>query len=77
MTRIGSLMDAICFLIEAAAAEKLARLEEEPQPEGAGGAHVEHAHSYTTEPEMHAGWQPSHTYFEDGFHISLRWHPKG
>ena len=32
-----------------------------PSPEGAGPAHVEHAHSYTSEPEMHAGWRPDPT----------------
>lgn len=31
------------------------------QPEGAGGSQVEHAHSYTSEPEMHAGWRPDPT----------------
>jgi hypothetical protein len=49
----------------------------EPMREGAGGSHVEHAHSFTSEPEMHSGWRPSDIDWEDRNHISLRWHPEG
>ena len=73
------LYNAICTWLEATAFEKLAGAgaPDEPHREGNNFAHVEHAHSYTTEPELHAGWQPSHTGWDDQAHISLRWHPKG
>lgn len=72
------LYNAICTWLEATAFEKLAAAggTEEPQPEGNNFAHVEHAHSFTTEPELHAGWQPSHIGWEDRGRISLRWTPK-
>jgi hypothetical protein len=34
-------------------------------PEGGGAAHVEHAHSYTTEPELHNGHRPIGFEIED------------
>lgn len=71
------LYKAICFFLEAKATEIFHHLDDEPQPEGAGGSQVEHAHSFTTEPEMHSGWRPSHVGWEDRNHISLRWHPEG
>lgn len=71
------LYNAICSWLEATAFEKLAAGGVEPVPEGNCFAHVEHAHSFTTEPELHAGWRPSHIGWEDQAHISLRWHPKG
>ena len=53
------LYNAICAWIEATALEKLAGASpEEPHPEGNNFANVEHAHSFTTEPELHAGWRP-------------------
>lgn len=71
----------ICDLIESIVILNLAKAEslesDEPRPEGAGGSQVEHAHSFTTEPELHAGWQPSHFGWDDQNHISLRWHPEG
>jgi hypothetical protein len=72
------LYNAICFYLEATAMQRMAEAEgREPVPEGAGGSQVEHAHSFTSEPELHAGWQPSHFGWDDQNHISLRWHPKG
>jgi len=73
------LYNAICTWIEATAFEKLAKAgaEEEPQAEGNNFAHVEHAHSFSSEPELHAGWRPSDIQWEDRAHISLRWQPKG
>ena len=71
----------VCDLIESIVILNLAKAEsianEEPQPEGAGGSQVEHAHSFTSEPEMHAGWRPSDIGWDDRAHISLRWHPEG
>lgn len=69
--------NAICAWIEASAFEKLTAGGSEPQPEGNNFASVEHAHSFSSEPELHAGWRPSDTGWEDRAHISLRWHPKG
>jgi hypothetical protein len=73
------LYHAICALIEAKAFEKLTAggAAEEPQPEGNNFAQAEHAHSFSSEPELHAGWRPSDVGWEDRAHISLRWHPKG
>lgn len=72
------LYHAICTWLEASAFEKLAGgSAEEPHPEGNNFAHVEHAHSFTSEPELHAGWRPSDVDMEDRGHISLRWQPKG
>ena len=70
---------AICAWIEATAFEKLAKAgaEEEPQPEGNNFAQAEHAHSFSSEPELHAGWRPSDLQWEDRANkISLRWHPR-
>ena len=60
------LYSAICDWFESMVIRNLAEAESMssdpgPQPEGAGGAQAEHAHSFTTEPEMHAGWRPAHT----------------
>jgi hypothetical protein len=72
------LYHALCSLIEAIAFQKLALGGgEEPQPEGNNFAHIEHAHSFTSEPELHAGWRPSTVDGEDRAHISLRWSPPG
>ena len=74
------LYHALCALIEAKAFEKLARASEpddEPQPDGNNFAQAEHAHSFSSEPELHAGWRPEHAadVWEDRRRISLRWHP--
>jgi hypothetical protein len=73
------LYNAICTWLEATAFEKLASAgaAEEPHPEGNNFAHVEHAHSFSTEPELHNGWRPSHVDWDDRSHISLRWQPPG
>jgi hypothetical protein len=76
------LYNAICSWIEATAFEKLAGAgaAEEPQPEGNNFAQAEHAHSFTTEPELHAGHRPEHMMdvWEDRRgRISLRWQPPG
>lgn len=72
------LYQAICTWLEASAFEKLSGAggAEEPHPEGNNFAHVEHAHSFTTEPELHAGWRPDSIDWIDRGHISLRWTPK-
>lgn len=49
------LYKAICAWLEADAAAKGG--ESEPQPEGNNFAQAEHAHSYTAQPEMHAGYR--------------------
>lgn len=73
------LYNAICAWLEATAFEKLAGAGEGPEPhaEGNNFAHVEHAHSFSSEPELHNGWRPSDLQWEDRNHISLRWTPKG
>jgi hypothetical protein len=54
---------AVCEWLEASAR---AMDRDEPEyPEGAGAAHVEHAHSYTTEPELHNGHRPIGFEIED------------
>jgi hypothetical protein len=70
------LYHAICTWIEASAFEKLASAgAEEVHPEGNNFANVEHAHSFSSEPELHSGWRPSDVEWEDRAHISLRWQP--
>lgn len=75
------LYHAICALIEAKAFEKLTAGGgvEEPQAEGNNFAQAEHAHSFSSEPELHAGWRPEHTMdvWEERHRISLRWNPPG
>ena len=70
------LYHAICTWLEASALEKLgAAGGEEPHPEGNNFSHVEHAHSFTTMPELHEGYRPDSIDWIDRNHISLRWHP--
>lgn len=71
------LYHAICALIEAKAFEKLTAGGDEPQPEGNNFAQAEHAHSFSSEPELHAGYRPEHMMdvWEDRNRISLRWRP--
>ena len=73
------LYHAICAWIEASAIEKLGARGEEPQPEGNNFAQAEHAHSFSSEPELHAGHRPEHMLdvWEDRLRISLRWQPPG
>lgn len=64
------LYTAICDWFESMTIRNLAEAENMandpgPQPEGAGGSQAEHAHSFSTEPEMHAGWRPDPTSWED------------
>lgn len=47
------LYNAICAWLEAHAASMGA--QEEPQPEGNNFAQAEYAHSYSAQPELHAG----------------------
>jgi hypothetical protein len=68
------LYHAICSWIEASAFEKLTAGGQEPQPEGNNFAQAEHAHSFSSEPELHSGWRPSDVGWDDRVHISLRWH---
>jgi hypothetical protein len=76
------LYEAICAFIEAKAFEKIAKAgrpddDDEPQPEGNNFAQAEHAHSFSSEPELHAGYRPEHMMdvWEDRGRISLRWTP--
>lgn len=70
------LYHAICAWIEASALAKIAGGGEEPQAEGNNFAQLEHAHSFSSEPELHAGWRPSDVQWEDrAGKISLRWQP--
>jgi hypothetical protein len=71
------LYHAICTWIEASAMEKLMQGGDEPRPEGNNFTQLEHAHSFSSEPELHNGWRPSDVGWEDRSHVSLRWHPKG
>lgn len=58
------LYNAICDWFESMVILNLAQAEDiatdGPRPEGAT-SQVEHAHSFTSEPEMHAGWRPDPT----------------
>lgn len=58
------LYTAICDWFESMVILNLAQAAaiegDTPQPEGST-SQVEHAHSFTTEPEMHAGWRPDPT----------------
>jgi hypothetical protein len=48
---------AICGWLEAHAASMSAEpAQHEPQPEGNNFAQAEHAHAYTSAPELHAGY---------------------
>ena len=52
------LYKAVCAWLEANAAQMGHKHEpDEPHPEGDVYAQAEHAHSYTTEPELHAGYR--------------------
>ena len=75
------LYNAICAWIEATAIEKLgAAGGDEPQREGNNFAQAEHAHSFSSEPELHAGYRPEHmadVWDDRAGRISLRWRPAG
>ena len=70
------LYKAVCLWLECDAAAKL-EIGPEPQPDGNCFAQAEHAHSFSSEPELHSGWRPSDLGWDDRSHISLRWRPKG
>jgi len=61
---------AVCSWLEADAASKGGDVE--PQPEGNNFSQAEHAHSYTTEPELHNGHGRRDYYFEDRNRIGFR-----
>jgi len=48
------LYSAVCAWLEASA--KQMGTEREPQPEGNNFTQAEHAHAYTSQPELHAGY---------------------
>lgn len=51
------LYSAICAWLEAHAASMgVEPVQHEPHPEGNNFAQAEHAHSYTSEPELHEGY---------------------
>jgi hypothetical protein len=54
---------AVCGWLEASTRQM--EQDTEPFGEGAGQAHVETAHSYTSEPELHQGWRPIGFEIED------------
>lgn len=67
--------DAEVKLATAAAIEAGALGDDEEHAEGNCFADAQIAHSFSTEPELHAGWRPSHAWWgeEDRGHISLRY----
>lgn len=70
------LYKVLCDWFESMVILNLARAEaiegDVPLPEGAGSSQVEHAHSFTSEPEMHAGWRPDPTAdWDDRTHIGF------
>ncbi|MCQ1951606.1 hypothetical protein NNX28_16940 [Arthrobacter sp. zg-Y859] len=56
---------AVCAWLEAHAAQMGHQEDQEPQPEGNNFTQLEHAHSYTSEPELHAGYRDQPEYYED------------
>ena len=76
------LYNAICTWLEAHAAQmgRDAAPEDELHAEGDVYSQAEHAHSYTSRPELHAGHRGQSIDDDDGGAykarpISLRWHP--
>lgn len=71
------LYNAICTWLEADAQAKTET--QEPQPEGNNFSHVETAHQYTSQPEMHSAYSRQSLDDDDGGvykisqPISLRW----
>lgn len=57
------LYKAVCAWLEAHAAQM--GHDEELHPEGDVYSQAEHAHSYTSEPELHAGHRDQPEYYED------------
>lgn len=58
---------AVCAWIEAHAAQMGHKNEpDEPHPEGDVYAQAEHAHSYTSQPELHAGHRGQSIDDDDG-----------
>lgn len=75
------LYNAVCAWLEAHAQQMGKDDSPEPHPEGDIYAQAEHAHSYTSEPELHAGHRGTSLDDDDGGAykisrpISLRWQP--
>lgn len=69
------LYNAICTWLEAHAASMSA--EDEPQPEGNNFAQAEHAHSYTSPPELHAGTSRQSLDDDDGGIYKIGFAPNG
>lgn len=75
------LYKAVCAWLEANAQQMGKVDEHEPHPEGDVYAQAEHAHSYTTQPEMHIANRGQSIDDDDGGAykisrpISLRWQP--
>lgn len=57
------LYNAVCDWLEA---DAQSRMGNEPQPEGNNFTHAEHAHSFTSQPEMHAGHRGQSIDDDDG-----------
>ena len=57
------LYNAVCSWLEA---DAQARGADEPQPEGNNFTQAEHAHAYTSQPEMHAGHRGTSIDDDDG-----------
>lgn len=69
------LADAAVKMATADAIDRGAIGDDEDHPEGNIFSDSQVAHSFSSEPELHAGWRPSHIWWgeEDRGHISLRY----
>jgi hypothetical protein len=74
------LYNAVCTWLEADAKAKAESPQPDHQPEGNNFAQAEHAHSYTSMPELHSGYREQSIDDDNGAYgrpISLRWTPNG
>lgn len=67
------LYNAVCAWLEAQASQ-MGR-EDEPRPEGDVYSQAEHAHSYTSRPELHAGHRAQSIDDDDGGAYRLGFQP--
>lgn len=73
---MSRLYKAVCAWLEADTKAKCDPFEAHPQ--GNNFTQAEHAHAYTSDPELHAGHRPKPEADDSsgyGRPISLRWHP--
>lgn len=70
------LYKAVCAWLEAHAAQMGREGEPaEPHPEGNNFAQAEHAHSFTSEPELHSGYRGTSLNDDDGGVYRLGFQP--